>query len=48
MIIASLAAYFVNSWTEPFLEVSINAMLSLIVFIISYMVSNRYLKNFLE
>lgn len=47
-IISSLTVYFVNDWAEPFLEISIKAMLNLIVFIIVYMVTNRYLKSFLE
>ena len=46
MIIASLAVYFVNGWVENFLEVSIRAMLNLIVFIAAYMLSNRYFKKF--
>lgn len=46
MIIASLAVYFVNGWVESFMEVSIRAMLNLIIFIAVYMISNRYLKNF--
>lgn len=46
MILASLAVHFVNGWTEPYLEISIRAMLNLIVFIVVYMASNRYLKNF--
>ena len=47
-IISSLVVYFVNDWAEPFLEVSIKAMLNLIVFIVVYMVTNRYVKRFLE
>lgn len=47
-IISSLAVYFVNGWVEPYLEISIKAMLNLIVFILAYMLSSRYLKNLLE
>lgn len=46
MIIASLAVHFVNSWLEPYMEISIRAMLNLIIFIVVYMISKRYLKNF--
>ena len=46
IIIASLAVYFVNGWVEPFVGISIRAMLNLIVFIIAYMMSHRYLKGF--
>ena len=48
MIIASLAVHFANGWMEPFVEISIRAMLDLIIFIATYMISNRYLKNFRE
>jgi len=46
LIIASLAVHFVNGWMEPLMDVSIRAMLNLIVFIAVYMFSNRYLKRF--
>lgn len=45
MILASLAVFFVNGWTAEFLDISIRAMLDLIVFIAIYMITNRYLKN---
>lgn len=45
MIVAGLAAHFINNWTTPFLEVSFRAMLDLIVFIAVYMISSRYLKK---
>lgn len=48
LIISSLAVHFINGWLEPSLEISIKAMLNLITFIVVYMISNRYLKNFLE
>lgn len=45
MILASLAVHFVNDWVTPFTEISIRAMLDLIVFIAVYMLSRRSLKN---
>lgn len=44
MIIASIAAHIANGWMESW-DISIRAMLDLIVFIAVYMTSNRYLKN---
>jgi len=46
MILASLAAHFVNGWLESWTDISVRAMLDLIVFIAVYMTSNRYLKSF--
>ncbi len=43
-IIASIAVHLVNGWIESW-DISIRAMLDLIVFIAVYMTSNRYLKN---
>lgn len=48
LILGSLAVHFVNGWSESFLEISIRAMLNLIVFIAVFMISNRYLKSFIE
>ena len=45
MILAGLAAHLVNGWTEPFLNISVRAMLDLIVLISVYMLTSRYLKN---
>lgn len=45
MIIASLAAYLFNGWLSASMDISIKAMLDLIVFILVYIFSNRYLKN---
>jgi len=46
IILAALAAHFVNGWLEPYVaDVSIRAMLDLIVFITVYIVSSRYFKN---
>lgn len=45
MILAALAAYFVNGWIEPFTGISLRSMITLIVFIAAYMTSSRYLKN---
>lgn len=45
LILAGLAAHFVNNWTASFLDISLRAMLDLIVFIAVYMVSSRYFKN---
>lgn len=46
MILAGLAVHFVNGWTADFLGISMRAMLDLIVFIATYMVTSRYLKSF--
>lgn len=48
IVLGSLVVHFVNGWTEPFLDVSLRAMLNLMVFIAVFMISKRYLKNFLE
>jgi len=45
MILASLAVHFLNGWMEPFMDVSLRAMINLIVFIAVYMLSGRYFKN---
>lgn len=48
LILAFLAVNIVNGWITPFTEISIRAMLDLIVFIATYMISRRYLKRFRE
>lgn len=45
MIIASLAVHLLNGWMEPVMDISLRAMINLIVFIAVYMVTSRYLKN---
>jgi hypothetical protein len=46
IVLAALAAHFVNGWLEPHVaDVSIRAMIALIVFIAVYIVSSRYFKN---
>lgn len=45
MILASLAVHLLNGWLEPFMGISLRAMISLIVFIAVYMLTSRYLKN---
>ena len=45
MIIASLAVHLVNGWMEPFMDVSLRAMINLIIFIAVYMISGRYIKS---
>ena len=46
MIIASLAAYFMNGLMSFNIDESIRAMINLIVFIAVYIISKRYLKTF--
>ena len=46
MIIAALVVHFVNGWMSSEMDESIRVMLNLIVFIVIYMMSNRYLKSF--
>ena len=46
IVLAAVAAHLVNGWLEPHVaDVSIRAMIDLIVFIAVYMVSRRYFKN---
>lgn len=46
IVLASLAAHFVNGWLEPVVaDASIRAMIVLIVSIAVYMISSRYFKN---
>jgi len=45
MIIASLSVHLLNGWMEPIMDISLRAMINLIIFIAMYMLSNRYLKN---
>lgn len=46
MIIASLAVYFINGLIPANMDESVRAMLNLIVFIVAYMISKKYLKTF--
>ena len=46
IVLAAVTAHLVNGWLEPYVaDVSIRAMISLIIFIAVYMVSRRYFKN---
>lgn len=46
IVLAAVAAHLVNGWLEPYVtDVSIRAMIDLIVFIAVYMLSRRYFKN---
>lgn len=46
IVLAALAAHFVDGWLEPHVaDASIRAMFDLIVSIAVYMVSRRYFKN---
>lgn len=45
IIIASLCVYFVNGWLDGIIDISIQAMIDLVVFIAVFMASNRYFKN---
>ena len=45
MIIASIAVHLLNGWMEPFMDVSLRAMINLIIFIAVYMISGRYIKS---
>jgi len=46
LILAYMAIYFVNNWLGSSMDISIKAMLDLVIFIAVYMISNRYLKSF--
>ena len=45
VIIAFLCVHFVNGWLDGLLDISLQAMINLVVFIVVYMISNRYFKN---
>ena len=45
IIIASIAVHLLNGWMEPFMDVSLRAMINLIIFIAVYMISGRYIKS---
>ncbi len=48
VIIAFLCVHFVHGWLDGLLDISLQAMIDLIVFIAVYMISNRYFKNMRE
>ncbi|MFK5913415.1 MAG: hypothetical protein QM484_03500 [Woeseiaceae bacterium] len=45
IIFSALVAHLLNGWLEPHTEESIRAMLVLVVSIVVFMLSRRYIKN---